>query len=64
MRKLLPSGRAKQQARLPGRNPALQNITLTREVGAQMGCVYRAARFQRGKNPRWIPHKHRKAVKL
>ncbi|MDH4195023.1 MAG: hypothetical protein OEV70_12825, partial [Nitrospirota bacterium] len=26
---LRPSGHAKQQARLPGRNPATQNITLT-----------------------------------
>jgi hypothetical protein len=60
--RLRPSGRAKQQARLLGRTPATQKITLTRELGTQVRGVHLPTLFD-WQTPRWIPDKHGKAVR-
>ncbi|MGV7228439.1 MAG: hypothetical protein ACQ9IQ_07235 [Nitrospirales bacterium] len=48
--------------RLPGRNPAIQEITLTRELGTQVRCVHLPTRFD-WQTPRWIPDIQRQAVR-
>ena len=48
--------------RLPGRNPATQNITLTRELGSQVRCVHLPTLFY-WQTPRWIPDTHRQAAR-
>jgi len=45
--------------RLPGRNPATQKVTLTRELGTQVRCVHLPTFFY-WQNPRWILDKHRR----
>ena len=48
--------------RLPGRNPATQKNTLTRELGTQVGFVHLPTLFD-WQNPRWAHDKNRKVVR-
>ncbi len=56
--RLCPSGRAKQQARVPGRNPATPNTTMTRELVKQVRREYLPT-LGAWQNSRWISNKHR-----
>jgi hypothetical protein len=48
--------------RLPGRNPATQNITWTRELGTHVRGVHLPALVY-WQPPRWIPDTHRQTVR-
>jgi hypothetical protein len=49
-------------ARLPGRNPATQKITVIREFGEKERLIHRPTLFD-WQSPRWVPDKHDIAVR-